>query len=276
MTPTDDAAVDRPAMSIGLPSTPFTFKHRVRRCKTRCSITRHGSVQVTARTRRLFIQTACKLQALARPASAAADLGLSIRSSYATHPHAPFKFHYDDAVTRAKLEDMVSERTPTAAVPKPPRAARAADYRTRERKRLRLDVRPRKVMTGDLMSMPMLSNMMRQGRLRSSQVAAILLVIQPIVDYVKESAGFNERSSGGGPDSSLVETPLQSGRQKMKYRRVMALRAQNRLISSGQNSPFSTASASSPPNGRRSIGLGHRKHPSLQQRQLEITWFHPC
>uniref|UniRef100_V5EB97 Uncharacterized protein n=1 Tax=Kalmanozyma brasiliensis (strain GHG001) TaxID=1365824 RepID=V5EB97_KALBG len=89
-----------------------------------------------------------------------------------------FKFDYDDAATRARLEDIVSERTPTAA-PQPPRAADVE----RERKRLRLDVKPRKVMTGDLMSMPMLG---------ASDVAAEAPASthQPVVDYVKESASF--------------------------------------------------------------------------------------
>ncbi|KAN0063087.1 Protein nud1 [Thecaphora frezii] len=97
----------------------------------------------------------------ARPASAAASFGLAsaIPPTVATHmisapstPRTPmrlFKFNYEDAATRARLEMLVN-RNGAAATNGGEVGAGEAE---RERKRLRLDVKPRRVISGDLVSM---------------------------------------------------------------------------------------------------------------------------
>ncbi|SPC66967.1 uncharacterized protein UHOD_02531 [Ustilago sp. UG-2017b] len=206
----------------GVPSTAFTFQ------------TPHASLDAPLHVARGMVpsQSLHNMQtlhpdmhatALARPASAAADLGLhspavAIRAanllSGPPTPHTPmrlFNFNYDNADTRAKLEKMVNERTPSAAPPQPP--TRPAEVE-RERKRLRLDVKPRKVLTGDLMSMPTLGEPLtsnQQSQPSSKQAAKVEgsnSHRQPVVDYVKESSNFMSalqdavRIQSGGPDTS--------------------------------------------------------------------------
>ncbi|PWZ00553.1 hypothetical protein BCV70DRAFT_199825 [Testicularia cyperi] len=145
--------------------------------------------------------TTLQVRTSSRPASAAANLGVyspavigatSQLVSGPPTPHTPmrlFKFNYDDAATRAKLEQMVNENSP---------AAKNRVEHERERKRLRLDVRPRKVVTGDLMEMPNLAvQPTRAEHVQASQpphanAVAVTASPQraPPVDYVKESTDF--------------------------------------------------------------------------------------
>ncbi len=82
---------------------------------------------------------------------------------------------------------MVNEKTPAPAQ----QPSRLGDLE-RERKRLRLDVKPRKVLTGDLMSMPMLGEPGPSQMPSESQPQAQPMTKQqqPLVDYVKESTDF--------------------------------------------------------------------------------------
>ncbi len=149
--------------SIALPSTPFTFKSPHASAQASLHVSRGMVPSQSLHNMQSLHPNGPHATALARPASAAADLGLhspAVAGSAANllsgppTPHTPmrlFRFNYDDAITRAKLEQMVNEKTPAPAQ----QPSRLGDLE-RERKRLRLDVKPRKVLTGDLMSMPML------------------------------------------------------------------------------------------------------------------------
>ncbi|EPQ28764.1 uncharacterized protein PFL1_03567 [Pseudozyma flocculosa PF-1] len=100
-------------------------------------------------------------RASARPASAAAAFvhgGTSPLPPVASHqmlsapstPHTPmrlFKFNYEDVATRARLEMLVNRNGTSAG------DTMGGGETERERKRLRLDVKPRKVISGDLMAM---------------------------------------------------------------------------------------------------------------------------
>lgn len=176
-----------PGLHIGIPSTPFTFQSPHASLHVSRGIVPSQSLQ----NMQSLHPNPLHATALARPASAAADLNLHspavARSALSgpPTPHTPmrlFKFNYDNADARAKLEMMVNEKTPAQAQ----QPTRAGDLE-RERKRLRLDVKPRKVMTGDLMSMPVL-NESAPTQTEAPQTADSGR--QPVIDYVKESTGF--------------------------------------------------------------------------------------
>ncbi|SPO21895.1 uncharacterized protein UTRI_01883_B [Ustilago trichophora] len=279
--PVDSAAQGLATASMGLPSTAFTFQSP------------HASIQASLNVARGMVpsQSLQNMQnldpnrlhatALARPASAAADLGLhspAMAGSAANllsgppTPHTPmrlFKFNYDDAVTRAKLEKMVNERTPAPAQ----QAPRAADVE-RERKRLRLDVKPRKVLTGDLMTMPMLGDSAPSQPLDATPTNAAQSVDahgsgsdrQPVVDYVKESTDFMSalqdavRVQSAGPDTSpewATEDDESSGNGIENPDQVS--------FHQGKPDSSPAVSASSPARSRRFVGVGHRRRESHQQ-----------
>ena len=267
----------RPPTSIALPSTAFTFQSPHTSSQAPLHVARGMVPSQSLQNMQSLHPNGLHATALARPASAAADLGLhspAVAGSAANllsgppTPHTPmrlFKFNYDDAVTRAKLEKMVNERTPAAA-PQPPRAADIE----RERKRLRLDVKPRKVLTGDLMSMPMLSdaapssppNDVQPGSAPSSNAQGSGSNRQPVVDYVKESTDFMSalqdavRVQNSGPDTSpewVSEEDDSSGNgDRISFHQ-------------GKLEASPAVSASSPARRRRSFGIGHRRQLSHQR-----------
>lgn len=252
-----------PTTNVGVPTTAFTFQ------------TPYASVQATLHVNRGMVpsQSLHNMQslhpnhmhasALARPASAAADLGLASPAMPASGsnlvsgpptPHTPmrlFKFNYDDAVTRAKLEMMVNDRTPVHATAAQPTRAGEVE---RERKRLRLDVKPRKVLTGDLMSMPTLG----EPALDASTKA------QPVVDYVKESAGFmsalqdavRTQSPPRQPSPEWATEDDESSGSGVKPRSQAAFHQ-------GKADAGRTPQASSPARRRRSFGPSHRSSPRV-------------
>ncbi|GAC76659.1 protein phosphatase 1, regulatory subunit, and related proteins [Moesziomyces antarcticus T-34] len=252
-----------PTTNVGVPTTAFTFQ------------TPHASVQATLHVNRGMVpsQSLHNMQslhpnhmhasALARPASAAADLGLSSPAMPASGsnlvsgpptPHTPmrlFKFNYDDAVTRAKLEMMVNDRTPVHATAAQPTRAGEVE---RERKRLRLDVKPRKVLTGDLMSMPTLG----EPALDASTKA------QPVVDYVKESAGFmsalqdavRTQSPPRQPSPEWATEDDESSGSGVKPRSQAAFHQ-------GKADAGRTPQASSPARRRRSLGPSQSSSPRV-------------
>lgn len=264
----------------GVPSSAFTFQSP------------HASVQTPLHVARAMVpsQSLHNMQtlhpnlhatALARPASAAADLGLhspAVVGSAANllsgppTPHTPmrlFKFDYDNADTRAKLEKMVNQRTPAPAVAQPPTAA--ADVE-RERKRLRLDVKPRKVLTGDLMSMPMLGEPLpthqpSQPRAHPpTRAQASSSHQQPVVDYVKESTDFMSalqhavRVQSAGPDTSpewATEEEESSGNGADNQQQIS--------FHQGRADPSTSSPATSPARPRRSFGVGTRNRFTPQR-----------
>lgn len=249
-------------LGIGVPSTPFTFQSPRAPMQDRLQVSRGIVPSQSLHNMQTLHPSGLQATALARPASAAADLGLLTGSPTPHTPMRLFKFNYDDAITRARLEDMVNERTPVAAT-QPVKAAEVE----RERKRLRLDVRPRKVLTGDLMSMPALSSAnTRHPASNTRPVEDSASKRQPVVDYVKESAEFMSalqnavRVPSTGPDTSpewATEEEESSGNglqeeQQMSFHR-------------GKVDASPNASVTSPARRRRrSIGLGHKKRPSQQ------------
>ncbi|SPO23205.1 uncharacterized protein UTRI_01883 [Ustilago trichophora] len=279
--PVESAAQVSAPASMGLPSTAFTFQSPHTSIQAPLNAARGMIPSQSLQNMQSLHPNSLHTTALARPASAAADLGLhspAVAGSAANllsgppTPHTPmrlFKFNYDDAVTRAKLEMMVNERTPAPAQ----QAPRAADIE-RERKRLRLDVRPRKVLTGDLMSMPMLGDSAPSHPVDATQTIAAQSVgahgsasdRQPVVDYVKESTDFMSalqdavRVQSAGPDTSpewATEDEESSGNG-----------IENRdQVSFHQGKPDGSpaVSASSPARPRRSFGVGHRRRQSQQQ-----------
>ena len=267
---TDHATEHRPVApmaSLGVPSTPFTFQSPHASAQACLQVSRGMVPSQSLQNMQSLHPNGAHATALPRPASAAADLGLA---SGPPTPHTPmrlFKFNYDDAVTRAKLEDMVNERTPAPAQP-PTRAAAEVE---RERKRLRLDVKPRKVMTGDLMSMDMLgTSAPSQPPLKApaTQTSASASTRPPLVDYVKESSDFMSalqdavRAQSSGPDTSpdwATEEEESSGN---------IVEGQNRLsFHQGKPDASPAASLTSPSRPRRSMGLGHKKRTSVTIRE---------
>ncbi|KAJ1028619.1 hypothetical protein NDA16_001785 [Ustilago loliicola] len=264
----------------GVPSTAFTFQSPRASVHEPLHVAR-GMVPSQSLHNMQTLHPNMHAPALARPASAAADLGLHSPAvaggaanplSGPPTPHTPmrlFKFDYDNADTRAKLEKMVNERTPGPAAPQSP--TRAADVE-RERKRLRLDVKPRKVLTGDLMSMPTLgesvpNNLPPQPQTQQSAQAQVShSQRQPVVDYVKESTDFMSalqdavRVQSTGPDTSpewATEEDESSGsgadtRDQVSFHQGRA----DRSTSSPQTSPARP---------RRSIGVGHRSRFTPQR-----------
>ncbi|CBQ71918.1 conserved hypothetical protein [Sporisorium reilianum SRZ2] len=266
--PVESAVEPRPVASLGVPSTPFTFQSPHTPGQARLQVSRGMVPSQSLQNMQSLHPNGMHAAALARPASAAADLALA---SGPPTPHTPmrlFKFDYDDAVTRAKLEDMVNERTPAVA----PQPGRAADIE-RERKRLRLDVKPRKVLTGDLMSMPMLASSAPAQSLGDAaasmhqpvNVQASASMPPPVVDYVKESADFMSalqdavRANSSGPDTS---PEWATEEDESSANRIEE--AQQASFHQGKADASPSASATSPSRPRRSVGLGQRKRPSQQ------------
>lgn len=252
-----------PTTKVGVPTTAFTFQ------------TPHASVPATLHVNRGMVpsQSLHNMQslhpnhmhasALARPASAAADLGLASPAMPASGsnlvsgpptPHTPmrlFKFNYDDAVTRAKLEMMVNDRTPAQAPAAQPTRAGEVE---RERKRLRLDVKPRKVLTGDLMCMPTLGEPAQDAPTKA----------QPVVDYVRESAGFmsalqdavRTQAPPRQPSPEWATEDDESSGSGAKPRSQAAFHQ-------GKADVARTPQASSPTRRRRSFGPSQRSSPRV-------------
>ncbi|GAC96262.1 protein phosphatase regulatory subunit [Pseudozyma hubeiensis SY62] len=256
---TEDPAPSDKGINAGVPSTPFTFQTPHALAQDRLQVSRGMVPSQSLHNMQTLHPNGLQATALARPASAAADLGLL---SGPPTPHTPmrlFKFNYDDAVTRAKLEDMVNDRTPAASQ----HPAKAAEVE-RERKRLRLDVKPRKVLTGDLMSMPMLGHSGQpqpSDDLVSSQTSTSTR--QPLVDYVKESTDFMSalqdavRVPSTGADSSpewATEEEASSGNTQSAS-----------PFHQGQSVHSPVSSVTSPARRRRSIGAGYRNRLSQQK-----------
>ncbi|TKY87104.1 hypothetical protein EX895_003781 [Sporisorium graminicola] len=263
----ESAGEPRTVANLGVPSTPFTFQSPHASVQSRLQASRGMVPSRSMQNMQNLHPNGTHATALARPASAAADLGLA---SGPPTPHTPmrlFKFNYDDAVTRAKLEDMVNERTPSAAQ----QPGRVVDIE-RERKRLRLDVKPRKVLGGDLMSMPMVgTSAPAHSSLGDTKASAQPLsntqasnsTRPPIVDYVRESTDFMSalqdavRGQSSGPDMSpewATEEDESSGNG--------IERTQQASFHQGKADASPAASPTSPARPRRSVGLGHRKRPS--------------
>lgn len=270
----------QPSMGTAVPSTAFTFQSP------------HASVQAAVQVSRGMVpsQSLQNMQSLhpnglhtttlARPASAAADLGLhspAVAGSAANlvsgppTPHTPmrlFKFNYDDAVTRAKLELMVNERTPAAAQ----QPQRPADYE-RERKRLRLDVKPRKVLTGDLMSMQALSDQASSKPSNEAQVepkglngsGGPVSDRQPVVDYVKESTDFMNALQ----DAVRVHTTSPEwATEEEESSGNGAENGDQVSFHQGKADTSSAVSASSPARPRRSHRTSHGPRLSHQQNNI--------
>ncbi|CDR99806.1 hypothetical protein [Sporisorium scitamineum] len=265
----DGAAEPRPGASLGVPSTPFTFQSPHASVQGRLQVSRGMVPSQSLQNMQNLHPNGRHATALARPASAAADLGLV---SGPPTPHTPmrlFKFNYDDAVARAKLEDMVNERTPAAAAQQP---VRAADIE-RERKRLRLDTKPRKALTGDLMSMPMLgSSAPSHARGDAAALAQQPINTQastsmrpPVVDYVKESTDFmSALQDAVRGNSSRPDTSPEWATEEDESTGNGIEGTQQASFHQGKADASPAASATSPARPRRSVGLGHRKRASQQ------------
>nr|CDI52567.1 l domain-like protein [Melanopsichium pennsylvanicum 4] len=270
-----------PPASIGLPSTAFTFQSphaSLRPCR--------GMVpSQSLQNMQTLHPNGMHATALVRPASAAAHLGLhtpaipgsaAILLSGPPTPHTPmrlFKFNYDNAVTRAELEKMVNQRTPVASQ----EPQRAVDVE-RERKRLRLDVKPRKVLTGDLMSLPMLGETApsRPGdgpHASSQQPQNSDARRQPLVDYVKESTDFMSalqdavRVQSAGPDTSpewSTEDDESSG----------AGAQQGNQVSFNQGKPNTSVTTAPSPARRRPPTAGSRQRTPQREDVVPSAFEH--